>query len=86
MQVLDAAALQALQLHFIYCNFLSTLMVQIMNFSSHCFGLSKNLSVCIDSIEKKPICEWYLDMVGRLLTKTILLSSCTMLPDPFHSV
>ena len=86
MQVLDAAALQALQLHFIYCNFLSTLMVQIMNFSSHCFGLSKNLSVYIDFILKKPICEWYLDAVGRLLTKTILLSSCTMLPDPFHSV
>ena len=50
MQVLDAAALQALQLHFIYCNFLSTLMVQIMNFSSHCFGLSKNLSAYIDFI------------------------------------
>ena len=53
MQVLDAAALQALQLHFIYCNFLSTLMVQIMNFSSHCFELSKNLSAYIDFIKKK---------------------------------
>ena len=86
MQVLDSAALQALQLHFRYCNFLSTLMVQIMNFSSLCFRLSKNLSAYIDFILKKPICEWYLDAVGRLLTKTILLSSCTMLLDQFHSV